>query len=154
MIRCFAKRDLAGLYELDQVCFRPEIAYSRAELRYFVTNPNCSCWIVERWLDDRLASKLAGFVIVERARVDGHATGHIVTMDVDPSERRRGFGKLLMETVERQMKQEGTGAITLEVAENNAGALAFYRSLGFEPRGRIPNYYGNRIDAAVMEKAL
>jgi ribosomal-protein-alanine N-acetyltransferase len=154
MIRSFEKRDLAALYQLDQVCFPPEIAYSRAELRYFVTHRDCSCWLVERWVSDHPHNKLAGFVIVERVTFGGQAAAHIVTLDVDPNERRRGFGKLLMDTVEQQMKQEGAGAIRLEVAENNLSAQQFYRSLGFASRGRIPKYYGGKIDAEVMEKTL
>jgi [ribosomal protein S18]-alanine N-acetyltransferase len=148
-LRSFQMRDLAGLHRLDQVCFPREIAYSRAELQYFLTNPNCSCWIAEQPED-----KLAGFVIVERASRHGRSVGHIVTLDIDPVERRRGLGTLLMRTAEEQMKQQGAGVLSLEVAENNPAAQQFYRSLGFVVRGRIQKYYGGRIDAEVMEKVI
>jgi ribosomal-protein-alanine N-acetyltransferase len=149
MIRSFQWRDLARLHQLDQVCFPPEIAYSRAELHYFLAHPNCSCWIVEQ-----AEGRLAGFVIVERVRLNGRAAGHVVTLDVDPADRRRGWGRLLIETAEEQMKQEGASLMSLEVAENNAAAQQFYRSLGFVARGRIEKYYGGRIDAEVMEKGI
>jgi [ribosomal protein S18]-alanine N-acetyltransferase len=148
-LRSFQMRDLAGLHQLDQVCFPQEIAYSRDELQYFLTHPRCSCWIAEQPED-----KLAGFVIFERASRHGRAAGHIVTLDVDPDERRRGLGTLLMQTAEEQMKQEGAGLMSLEVAENNAAARQFYRSLGFVTRGRIAKYYGGRVDAEVMEKVI
>ena len=143
------RQDLAGLYQLDQACFPQEIAYSRAELEYFLAHPRCSCWIAEQ--PER---KLAGFVILERARRQGVPTGHIVTLDVDPSARRCGLGTLLMRAAEKQMKQEGAGVLSLEVAENNAAAREFYRGLGFITRGRIAKYYGGRVDAEVMEKAI
>ena len=149
MIRGFQWRDLARLHQLDQICFPPEIAYSRAELHYFLAHPGCSCWIVEE-----AEGRIAGFVIIERIRGNGRTCGHIVTLDVDPADRRRGWGKLLIETAEEQMKQEGASLISLEVAENNAAAQQFYRSLGFVARGRIAKYYGGRIDAEVMEKGI
>ena len=148
-LRNFQRRDLAALHQLDAVCFPPEIAYSRAELQYFLTHPNCSCWIAER-----PENKLGGFVIVERASRGGRLSGHIVTLDVDPGERRHGLGTLLLNTVEEQMKQEGVAVMSLEVAENNASARYFYRSLGFVATGRIAKYYGGRVDAEVMEKVI
>ena len=148
-LRSFQQQDLAGLHKLDQVCFPREIAYSKAELRYFLTHPRCSCWIAEQG-----ESKLAGFVIVERASRNGRLTGHIVTLDVDPVERRRGLGTLLMQTAEEQMKEEGAGIMSLEVAENNSAALEFYQRLGFATTGRISKYYAGRVDAEVMEKAI
>src|ERR1700691_2918636 len=141
-LRGFQTRDLAGLHRLDQVCFPREIAYTRAELQYFLTHPKCSCWIAEQ-----PGSKLAGFVILERASRNGHPAGHIITLDVDPADRRHGLGTLLMQTAEAQMKQEGAAVISLEVAENNAAARQFYRGLGFVCRGKIAKYYGGRIDA-------
>jgi [ribosomal protein S18]-alanine N-acetyltransferase len=148
-LRGFQMRDLAGLHQLDQVCFPRGIAYSRTELQYFLTHPKCSCWIAEQ-SDD----KLAGFVIFERANRLGRPAGHIVTLDIDPLERRQGVGTLLMQTAEEQMRQEGAGILSLEVAENNSAARQFYRSLGFVARGRIAKYYGGMVDAEVMEKVI
>ena len=148
-LRSFQMRDLAGLHRLDQVCFARGIAYSKAELQYFLTHPHCSCWIAEHPED-----KLAGFVIFERSNRQGRAVGHIVTLDIDPVERRRGLGTLLMRTAEDQLKHEGAGVLSLEVAENNPAAQQFYRSLGFESRGRIAKYYGGKVDAEVMEKVI
>lgn len=148
-LRGFQTPDLAALHQLDQVCFPQPIAYSKAELRYFLTHPGCSCWIAEQ--DD---GKLAGFVIIERASHNAKPAGHIVTLDVAPPQRRRGLGTLLMQTAEEQMKQEGTGLMSLEVAENNPAAREFYRRLGFVVRGKIARYYAGRIDAEVMEKEI
>ena len=59
-----------------------------------------------------------------------------------------------MHTAEEQMKQEGAGLMSLEVAEDNAVARQFYRSLGFVTRGKIAKYYGGKVDAEVMEKEI
>jgi [ribosomal protein S18]-alanine N-acetyltransferase len=148
-LRSFQVHDLSGLHQLDQVCFTRDIAYSRAELRHFLTHPHCSCWVAE--LPGHI---LAGFVIVERQKRQGRSAGHIVTLDVDPSQRRRGLGTLLMLAAEDRLKLEGAVVLSLEVAENNIGARQFYRGLGFVSKGRIAKYYGGKIDAEVMEKLL
>jgi ribosomal protein S18 acetylase RimI-like enzyme len=148
-LRSFEARDLPALHQLDQACFARGIAYSKAELQYFLTHPSCSCWVAEQ-----PNSKLVGFVVIERTSLRGRRAGHIVTLDVDPAVRRHGLGTLLMQTAEEQMKQEGAAWMSLEVAENNAAARHFYRNLGFITRGKIPKYYGGTIDAEVMEKAI
>ena len=109
---------------------------------------------IDAWIAEQPESKLAGFVIIERAHLNGRPTGHIVTLDVDPAVRRHGLGTLLMQTAEEQMKQEGAALMSLEVAENNVAARHFYRNLGFITRGKIAKYYGGTIDAEVMEKAI
>jgi [ribosomal protein S18]-alanine N-acetyltransferase len=148
-LRNFETRDLPALHQLDQACFARRIAYSKAELQYFLTHPRCSCWIAER-----PDTRLLGFVIIERASLRECPAGHIVTLDVDPAARRHGVGTLLMKTAEEQMKHEGAAWMTLEVAENNTAARHFYRKLGFVTRGKIAKYYGGTIDAEVMEKAI
>jgi [ribosomal protein S18]-alanine N-acetyltransferase len=148
-LRSFQMRDLARLHQLDQICFPQAIAYSRAELKYFLTHPRCSCWIAEHPED-----KVAGFLIFERTSYQAQPTGHIVTLDVDPEARRQGLGTLLMQCAEEQMKGEGASRMSLEVAEDNTAARHFYRRLGFVPRGRIAKYYGGRVDAEVMEKVI
>jgi ribosomal-protein-alanine N-acetyltransferase len=148
-LRSFEARDLPALHQLDQACFARGIAYSKAELQYFLTHPNCSCWVAEQ-----PGNKLAGFLIIERAGLRGRSAGHIVTLDVDPAARRHGVGTLLMQTAEEQMKYEGAAWMILEVAENNTAARHFYRNLGFVTLGKIAKYYGGTIDAEVMEKAI
>jgi ribosomal-protein-alanine N-acetyltransferase len=148
-LRAFQMRDLATLHQLDQICFPQAIAYSRAELKYFLTHPRCSCWIAE-YPEDQVAA----FVILERTSYHEQPEGHIVTLDVNPAARRRGLGTLLMQNAEEQLRGEGTGLISLEVAEDNTAARRFYRHLGFVTRGRIAKYYGGRVDAEVMEKVI
>jgi [ribosomal protein S18]-alanine N-acetyltransferase len=148
-LRNFQTHDLAGLHVLDQACFTRDIAYSRAELRYFLAHPRCSCWVAES-----PEHKVVGFVILERQNRQGRQAGHIITIDVDPDERRRGLGTLLMLAAEDRLRQEGAAAISLEVAENNSTARRFYQGLGFVTRGRIAKYYGGKVDAEVMEKLL
>lgn len=153
-LRSFRKHDLPGLYELDRACFAPEIAYSMADLRYFLASPRSLALVAEHAQEDGADGRLAGFIIAERVRRRGEMTGHIITIDVEGGMRRQGIGSLLLEEAEAWMKEEGIARLSLEVAEGNSGARAFYRRFGFTAVGHIPNYYAGSLTALVMEKAL
>src|SRR5207244_4842385 len=94
---------------------------------------------------------LAGFGIGCLSR-DG--AGHVVTLDVHPRERRRGVGKIVLEELLSRLRRGGARRAILEVAEENLGAIAFYETLGFRRRRRLPDYYAPRRPALEMEKDL
>jgi [ribosomal protein S18]-alanine N-acetyltransferase len=148
-LRAFRNSDLDRLYELDQACFAHDIAYSRAELKYFLAKPACTCWVAETE-----GGRLVGFLILDRVRRSGRPAGHIVTIDVAPEIRRQGVGQLLLQAVEAELRGEGVSLLLLEVAEDNADARAFYHRFGFQETGRIPGYYAGRLNALVMERPL
>ncbi|MFP5230573.1 MAG: GNAT family N-acetyltransferase [Acidobacteriota bacterium] len=148
-LRAVSPDDFPNLYALDQACFVPGIAWSKAELQYFLRYPGNIALLVE---DE--AGRLAGFAIAGRRRRQGALLGHLITIDVAAGHRRRGIGHLLLEEVERRLRAAGATAILLEVAVDNATAQAFYERHGFHSTGRIRGYYLGRIDALVMEKPL
>jgi [ribosomal protein S18]-alanine N-acetyltransferase len=141
--------DFPRLYALDQACFAPGIAWSRAELLYFLKYPGNVGVLVEDG-----TGRTAGFAIAGKQRRQGNLFGRLITIDVDATFRRQGVGRMLMEEAERRLRADGATAIVLEVAVDNAAAQSFYESHGFVRKGRIPAYYLGRIDALVMEKAL
>ncbi|MGC2297536.1 MAG: N-acetyltransferase [Acidobacteriaceae bacterium] len=148
-LRPVAPDDYAILYALDQACFAPGIAWSKAELQYFLKYPGNIAVVAE---DE--ARRIAGFAIAGRQLRKGTVLGRLITIDVDPAQRRRGVGHLLLEETEIQLRGVGATAVLLEVAVDNTVAQAFYERRGFLRTGRIPGYYLGRIDALVMEKQL
>lgn len=50
---------------------------------------------------------------------------------VDPSARRKGVGKALMQTAERFARATGAERLTLATANDNHAAQALYRKLGY-----------------------
>lgn len=100
------------------------------------------------------AGRIAGFVIAEMRRSQGERIGHIVTIDVGPAWRRLGVGRLMMEAVTARCREQGASRLQLEVAVDNAGAIAFYKEIGFDATGRIRGYYMGKLDAMVMEREL
>jgi ribosomal-protein-alanine N-acetyltransferase len=147
-LRAFETKDLPELQRLDARCFPPRIAYSRAELAFFIRHPRSTTTVAE------LQGSIVGFCVVDWKLESGRKIGHFITIDVAPELRRNGLGRLLMRSGEALLAEIGCIAIALEVAINNTGALAFYEHLDYRKAGRIPGYYGDGTDALVLRKAL
>lgn len=148
-LRCFVPEDLLAIYALDQICFRNGISYSLEEFEFLTRDAKTFSLIAET-VDNRLA----GFAITERTMRGGIATGHIITIDVDPAFRRRGVGSMLMQALEEELVIHGVGRCVLEVAIDDPGAQEFYSGIGYQTTARLRGYYMGRLDAMVMEKEL
>jgi ribosomal-protein-alanine N-acetyltransferase len=147
-IRPAVSQDFPALYALDQACFAPGIAWSEAELHYFLRYPGNIALVAEEH------SRIAGFAIAGSQKRGGVLVGRLITIDVDSSMRRRGIGHRLLQTLEDRLRAQKAVAVLLEVAVDNLSAQEFYVRHGFVRTGRIPGYYMDRIDALVMEKPL
>lgn len=80
------------------------------------------------WLAEREAT-LIGSVM---AGYDGHR-GWLYSLGVHPAERGRGLGRRLLQHAEQALAQRGCPKINLQVLTQNEGALAFWRSVGYQP---------------------
>jgi ribosomal-protein-alanine N-acetyltransferase len=82
----------------------------------------------------------------------------VLTIGVAEAARRRGVARGLMAAGLEAARQAGARACFLEVAVDNAEAVALYASLGFQRTGLRPRYYdrggGNFVDAYVMRLDL
>jgi ribosomal protein S18 acetylase RimI-like enzyme len=99
-------------------------------------------------------ANIAGFLVGQCVRVRGEQIGHIITIDILPQSRRTGLGSELMTLAEERLAESGCRRISLEVAVNNAGAIAFYQRRGYSIARTIPRYYNGELDALEMEKEL
>ena len=97
---------------------------------------------------------LVGFILTRL--MAGEA--EVLTLAVRPAARRRGVGRALLEAALLLVAGEPAAAMFLEVAADNAGAIALYEKAGFETVGRRAGYYGRAgapsVDALVMRRAL
>ncbi len=76
---------------------------------------------------------------------------HLVTLAVAPDHQRRGIApRLLLECFSLALSSE-LRSIALEVRPSNERAIALYEQFGFAQVGRLPSYYANDgEDALVM----
>lgn len=103
---------------------------------------------------DPANGRLRGFALSRLAADEAE----ILTIAVDAAFQGRRIGRALLAENLRQAANLGAKAMFLEVAEDNAPALALYARFGFARVGERAGYYrrkdGTRAAAVVMRKAL
>jgi ribosomal-protein-alanine N-acetyltransferase len=82
----------------------------------------------------------------------------LLTLAVDPAARRKGVARSIVESFKIRATEDGATVAFLEVAADNAAAIALYHSTGFEEAGRRRAYYrhpdGSTLDALVLRCSL
>jgi [ribosomal protein S18]-alanine N-acetyltransferase len=153
-IRSYKKTDFETLWKMDQICFDPQLAYSRPELAIYMRRPGSFTLVAESKAIDSEKSngapKLIGFIVAEARR----RTGHIITIDVLPEARRAGIGSALLQSAEEQLRKVGAVTVELETAVNNEAAIRFYKRKDYFVENTLPGYYSNQLDALLMRKEL
>jgi len=91
-------------------------------------------------------------IVVARQVLD---EAEILNLAVKESARRQGEGRALVRRVLQQFAEHQVSRVFLEVRESNAGAISFYRGLGFQAVGVRKDYYQEPAESAtVMELQL
>ena len=137
-LRAAGPEESATLAALHAVAF--DQPWPQAEIESLMASPGVFALIVEG----------QGFILCRA--IAGEA--EILTLAVDPAARRRGTGRALVEAAAGFASQMAAETLFLEVADDNAAALALYGNAGFEPVGRRRNYYASGADAVVMSRRL
>jgi ribosomal-protein-alanine N-acetyltransferase len=143
-IRPYLQADLDRLYEIDQICFPPTIAYSLTELRFYLSGRRATGRVAE------ISGRIAGFAV---GRTGGHGVAYVITLDVLPEARRQGIGRALMEALHADFDRQGAKTAILEVSVENVEARRFYERLGYRFAGILPGYYNGETDAWRMVRS-
>ncbi|MHC8491362.1 GNAT family N-acetyltransferase [Thalassospira sp. SM2505] len=95
-----------------------------------------------------------GFVLIQTMLDEAEINTIVVAREA----RQCGVARKLLAGVVDRLGDNGVGRLLLEVAEDNAPAIALYRQCGFTDIGRRKRYYrrksGREVDALVMERGL
>ena len=85
--------------------------------------------------------RVVGFAGVGPAEDDdaSPAAGEVYAIYVSPDRLREGIGRALLARAEQALRDRGYEVATLWVLATNAGAMAFYESVGWEPDGARTN---------------
>ena len=151
-LREITPADAEEIHRIDSICFSPEIAYSLKDflnLLEYINQPGTrgiKGYIAE--IDSQTDSQTAGFII---ARQTGRSA-EIVTIDILPQFRKKGYGEKLLEYMENYLFKNKCRYIYLEVAENNKPAVMLYKKLGYTIADKIDAYYPGNISAFLMIK--
>jgi [ribosomal protein S18]-alanine N-acetyltransferase len=159
-VRPAAAEDFETLWQIDQNCFPPGIAYGREELQWYMKLPRAFALVGES------KGKVVGFVLVSIAQVKAkkrgagaaestiESVGHVITIDVLAKWRRDGVGSKLLAQAEDQLRQEGCRTVLLETGVDNDSAIRFYKKHGYSVMRTLPRYYLDSLDAFLMGKKL
>jgi len=137
-LRQFEGGDIAAALEIERQSF--PTPWSAAMFMFELSKPDSVCLAAVE------GELLVGYLIAARyAQV-----WHVMNVSVDPSRRRTGVGKTLIDELFRRSDGEHTH-YTLEVRISNTAAIAMYERAGFRPAGTRPGYYvDNSEDALIM----
>ena len=117
----------------------------------------------EKSIETELSCRLSVWLVaLEGEQVVGYVGSQTVIDESDmmniavhPDFRRRGIAEALVAELEAALRQRGSRALTLEVRDSNASAIALYEKLGFSQVGLRKNYYRNpKEDARILRKEL
>ena len=159
-VRTATAKDFETLWQIDQNCFPPGIAYSREELQWYMKLPRAFSLVSEK------NRKIVGFVLTSIAQVNSRkrgsgaalatieSVGHIITIDVLSKWRREGVGSKLLSQAEEKLRQEGCRTVLLETGVDNDSAIRFYKKHGYSVLRTLPRYYLESLDAFLMGKKL
>jgi ribosomal-protein-alanine acetyltransferase len=139
-------RFLDKFYEIEKRCFERE-AFTKQQIAYLLTNYNAIGLVA------RVNGEIAGFVI---GRIDvgrNMPFGHILTVDIEPSHRRKGIAQKLLREIEAIFTERGIKECRLEVREDNVAASNLYQKLGYKKVGKLEKYYGD-AHGLYLKKAL
>jgi len=103
-LRDYKPGDFGTLYEIDQACYEPGIAYSKRDMRGYLQFPGAACILAET------SREIAGFCMSARQGT----RGYIVTIDVLEKYRKSGIGSALLCEVERRLAANGVREVGLK----------------------------------------
>ena len=142
IIRSAVKTDIFAIVKIENASF--EKPYSRNIFEKLLHHyPNC-------FLVVEFENVIVGYTI---GIIESENTGHLISVAVSPSRRRKGVGETLTLEAIRILSELGANKIRLECRESNLHAQKMYEKMGFELIGTIFQYYGNE-NARIYVKTL
>ncbi|MBU7045304.1 MAG: ribosomal protein S18-alanine N-acetyltransferase [Theionarchaea archaeon] len=111
-------------------------------------------FLYERYKDTFLVADQGGTILGYIAGISSWREGHIVSLAMLPSWRKKGIASRLVSELCTIFKEEGKKRVKLEVRLSNKAAISLYGKLGFEKQKIVRNYYENGEDAVLMKKKI
>lgn len=137
--------DLDALVSLEERCFEMD-RLSRRSMRRFIASDQRILLVA------RSEQAIIGYLLILFHR--GTRLARLYSVAVDPAFRRRGIASVLFQEGESRACGQGAIHLRLEVGQGNAGAIAFYRSQGFQEFGLLSDYYEDHTNALRMQKRI
>ncbi|HHT15177.1 MAG TPA: ribosomal protein S18-alanine N-acetyltransferase [Clostridiales bacterium] len=139
-IRRLKDKDFEEVYAIEKESFSEAWSYQSLYEDAF-NNPLAHYFAAEE--EGRILGYIGAHIILDE--------GHITTFAVKQSERRRGVGSLLLQSLIQYAANSGVNYMTLEVRESNTAVHKLYAAAGFfKVHVRKRYYEDNGEDAYLM----
>lgn len=134
--------DLDVVIRIEQACFERPWTRSHFQAELYAGH---SIPVVAE-----IAGEIAGYICLSVLMDEAE----ILDVAVEPSSQRCGTGKALLAWACDEALIRGATTIRLEVRTTSLPAIALYERFGFVPTGLRRSYYGQGVDALLMEKNI
>jgi [ribosomal protein S18]-alanine N-acetyltransferase len=147
-LRSATAADAQVCSKLHAELFEP--AWDRASFVSFLSHPAALGFVAHAAAPAQTVGFIVGQVAADEAE--------LLMLAVRTEARRQGIATCLIEALAESARAAGARVLHLEVAADNAAALALYRKLQFTHRGRRQGYYVRAnappCDAVTFARAL
>lgn len=139
--RAAAPGDADRLAALERALFGPD-AWSAEQVRALLADRGRRVLVAGEPVEGYVVTAVVG------------DTADLERIAIDVPARRRGLARHLLDLAAARAAADGADRMLLEVAADNAAALALYDAAGFTELGRRQRYYRSGADAVVMARPL
>ncbi len=131
VIEKYTLQDLRGIAEIEKECFEKPWSYESFCMEFADKN---KFYFVARGNDGKVVGYGGYAHILDE--------GNIMNIAVTEAWRGKGIATAILAAIIGSCRSNGITAITLEVNDSNAPAIALYEKMGFECSGLRKHYYG------------
>lgn len=137
-IREMIPEDLAAVARLEEISFT--VPWSEDLLLDALESPLDALWVL---VEDECIIGYCNFRVIA-------GEGELMRIAVAPGVRGKGYGRKLMEHLEKDARQNAVEDITLEVRASNEAAIHLYKSRGFKTEAVRKRYYTHPVEDALI----
>ena len=132
------EKHLEQILQIENLSFSSP--WSAAEICYVLQDERALC--LGLWLEGELIGYAIGYV--------EDTDFHLASLAIDLTQRRQGWGGILLQRALETSRQKGCRVCTLEVRISNRAAIQLYQRYGFQSAGMRHCYYTKPVEHALM----
>jgi [ribosomal protein S18]-alanine N-acetyltransferase len=138
--------DLGAILKIENDSFASDI-FNKRQFRYLMTRAKA----VFRVLVTESETVVGYSILLAPSRCEHTRAYSIAISDI---EREKGYGKILLQQMEKDSVDLSFAKIRLEVRSDNSAAITLYEKSGYRKIGEKAGYYEDGQDALVYQKLL
>ena len=131
-------KTIEGVAELEKLCFSQPWNKTSLEL------------LLKEGIGVGMTCSSDGKVCAYGGMIVAVDEGQITNIATHPDYRRRGYGRAIVESLQKYAKNNGLDSISLEVRESNKAAIELYTRLGFKVEGKRKDFYTKPTESALI----